>query len=89
MTISGHKYNVTWKGAMVGPLEGIVINLTLTSGDVPGFPSQGMTTTTDENGYYEFEVPGWWDFEVPHPALPSTEEVDKTLAPYAPTLGYR
>ncbi|HOV67426.1 MAG TPA: type IV pilin N-terminal domain-containing protein, partial [Methanoregulaceae archaeon] len=30
--ISGHKYNVTWKGAMVGPLEGVVINLTLTSG---------------------------------------------------------
>ncbi|KAF5056614.1 hypothetical protein DSECCO2_365470 [anaerobic digester metagenome] len=90
MKISGHKYNVTWKGAMVGPLEGIVINLTLTSGDVPGFPSQGMTTTTDENGYYEFEVPGWWDFEVPQP-LPLyrlTEEVDRNAwRPYAPTSG--
>ncbi len=90
MKISGHKYNVTWRGAMIGPLSGIVINLTLMSGDVPGFPAQGMTATTNDTGYYEFEVPGWWDFEVPAviPTYRLTEEVDRALwNPYNPISG--
>ena len=77
-TISGHKYNVTWNGGMVGPLEGVVINLTLESGDVPTFPLQGKTATTDENGYYVFQVPGWDHFEPPVeiPTYRLTEEID-------------
>jgi len=90
--ISGHKYNVTWKGEMIGPQEGVVISLTLTSGDVPGFPSQGMTDTTDADGYYEFEVPGWWDFEIPStlPRYCLTEVVDRNVwRPYSPSSGVR
>ncbi|MEN6343618.1 MAG: type IV pilin N-terminal domain-containing protein [Methanospirillum sp.] len=88
--ISGHKYNVTWKGDRIGPLPGIVINLTLMSGDAPGFPAQGKTTTTNDTGYYEFEVPGWWDFEVPAvlPTYRLTEEVDRAdWNPYNPLSG--
>ena len=89
-TISGHKYNVTWNGDMVGPLEGVAINLTLKSGDVPTFPVQGTTATTDENGYYEFQVPGWWEFEVPAvlPTYCLTEEIDPALwRPHNPRTG--
>ena len=80
-TISGHKYNVTWYGAVVGPLEGVAINLTLESGDVPTFPLQGKTATTDGDGYYEIEVPGWWEFEPPAqvPTYRLTEEIDLSL----------
>ena len=49
----------------MGPLEGVVINLTLESGDIPTFPPQGKTATTNDNGYYEFEVPGYWEVEIP------------------------
>jgi len=90
MKISGHKFNVTWKGVMIGPLSGIVINLTKTSGDAPGFPAQGKTATTNDTGYYEFEVPGWWDFEVPAvlPTYRLTEEADRAeWNPYNPASG--
>lgn len=89
-TISGHKYNVTWKGAVIGPLEGVAIHLTLASGDVPSFPEQGKTVTTDANGYYEFEVPGWWDFEPPAeiPTYRIAEEIDLALwRPHNPHTG--
>ncbi|MEN6518315.1 MAG: type IV pilin N-terminal domain-containing protein [Methanospirillum sp.] len=78
--ISGHKYNVTWKGTNPTPLAGFVINLTLMSGDVPTFPTEGKTTTTNDTGYYEFEVPGWWEFEVPAvlPTYRLAEEYDPT-----------
>ena len=53
--ISGYKNNVTWKGAFLGPVADITIRLTKTQGNVD-FPSQGRTTTTNNTGYYEFEV---------------------------------
>ena len=90
--ISGHKWNVTWKGENPEPLEGITINLTLVSGDAPGFPPQGRTATTNEYGYYEFEVPGYWEFEVPAtlPTYRLTEEIDRDIwRPYAPASGVR
>lgn len=93
--ISGYKWNVTWQGAPIGDnpgLEGVFINLTLMSGDAPGFPSQGKTATTKGDGYYDFEVPGYWDFEVPAvlPRYRLTEEIDRAVwKPYAPLSGVR
>ena len=93
--ISGYKWNVTWQGVPIGDnpgLEGVVINLTLMSGDAPGFPPEGKTATTDGDGYYEFEVPGYWEFEVPAvlPRYRLTEEIDRTAwRPYAPVSGVR
>ncbi len=55
-TISGYKWNVTEDGQVIGPLEGVVIRLTKTEGNID-FPTDGMITTTDETGYYSFSVP--------------------------------
>lgn len=85
-TISGHKYNVTWKGEKPRPLDNVTINLT-TSGEVPGFPAEGKTTKTNETGYYEFEVPGYWEDEIPAvlPIYRLTEEIDRTnWMPHSP-----
>lgn len=89
-TISGHKYNVTWKGEILGPLDNVTINLTTTD-EILGFPAEGKTTKTNETGYYEFEVPGYWEDEIPAilPHYRLTEDIDRIVwMPHNPVSPY-